>query len=110
MFLILVHLANLPKFQFCQCVTPIILSGCSSRNMNMSYRTDSDCGEGKFCWSIMGGGKECQVKASYQSSYTPKSNQANEQTAKNTNQKEITTNIIQERDGIAYLPNESKRV
>ena len=22
MFLILVHLANLPKFQFCQCVTP----------------------------------------------------------------------------------------
>ncbi len=52
---------NLFKFLFLTFL--IILSGCSSRNLNMSCRTDSDCGEGKFCWSTMGGGKECQIKS-----------------------------------------------
>ncbi|MEN9596802.1 MAG: hypothetical protein RL236_1236, partial [Pseudomonadota bacterium] len=138
---------NLFKFLFLTFL--IILSGCSSRNLNMSCRTDSDCGEGKFCWSTMGGGKECQVKTSYEPLSIPKftqkqistgiscktdtdckkaefcwsvmgkvekecqarlpSNQADEKTAKNTDQKEITTNVIREKkDGIVYLPNDDK--
>ena len=117
-------------FKFLFLTLLIILSGCSNRNMNMSCRTDSDCGAGKFCWSIMGGGKECRLKTAtkvddtsieYKSTYIPKpaelagssstripSNQADEQTAKNTEQKEITTNVIWEKDGIAYLPNETR--
>jgi hypothetical protein len=29
---------------------------------NTNCKTDSDCGDGKFCWSVVGGGKECQIK------------------------------------------------
>jgi outer membrane protein OmpA-like peptidoglycan-associated protein len=31
-------------------------------NSNVSCKTDADCSDGRFCWSIVGGGHECQVK------------------------------------------------
>ena len=64
-------------------------------------KTDLDCNKNEFCWSVNDSDKkECQARLP--------SNQADEQTAKNTAQKEITTNVIWEKDGIIYLPNEMK--
>jgi antitoxin component YwqK of YwqJK toxin-antitoxin module/dsDNA-binding SOS-regulon protein len=119
----------------------------TAASFGMSCKNDSDCGAGKFCWSIMGGGKECQVKTSdTKSSPSPSPsrpfpnlsctadfecskdqrcvsvldskwkecqtrsplNQADEQITKNTDQKEITTNVTWEKDGIVYLPNDTK--
>ncbi len=66
-----------------------------------SCKTDSDCSKKEFCWSVNDSDKkECQARLP--------SNKADEKTAKNTDQKEITTNVIWKKDGIAYLPNENK--
>ena len=35
----------------------------NEQTSSVSCTTDADCGDGKFCWSTTGGGKECQLKA-----------------------------------------------
>jgi antitoxin component YwqK of YwqJK toxin-antitoxin module len=92
---------NLGKSQPATPATPATKVAAVPVNSGTSCKTDSDCSKKEFCWSVDDSDKkECQARLP--------SNQADEQTAKNTNQKEITTNVIWKKDGIAYLPNETK--
>jgi outer membrane protein OmpA-like peptidoglycan-associated protein len=40
-----------------------IQSKAKQNDSSVNCKTDADCDDGKFCWSVVGGGHECQVKA-----------------------------------------------